>query len=442
MKGLVIMLTYLPGILLGVSNPVLALLTWHWIGVGSPHRLVVYSFVAFQPWAMMVALSSVLGVMRFRSQLRVPWTTDIKLFVAFTLWMVVTTVFAFYPDDSVPGLVQSFKINGMLLLTAGMLKTKKHMILFGFIFSNSVGLYGLKGGIFTILTGGGERVWGPDNTFIGGNNEIGLALVMTIPIMRWCQMQAQHKWVQRFYTMVMILCAFAALGTQSRGALLALSSMGVVMWVHSKKKVAGAIFGVVIAITLVSFMPKSWSDRMNSIKGAEKKDDSAKGRINAWKMCTAMASQRITGAGFEAYNKFTYETYAPEIMIVAGKKKYFVAHSIYFSVLGEHGFPGLGLFLILMYRIWALGGWLRKNSPKIPEARWCAELGTMGQVSLVGYMVGGTFLSLAYFDLPWDLLVLLVLVQRWVKEKTWLTEQPSNGKLDRWFGFNVVRSTT
>ena len=60
----------------------------------------------------------------------------------------------------------------------------------------SLGLYGVKGGIFTLATGGGYHVMGPATTFIGGNNEIGLALIMTIPLMRYLQLQAQSAWLK------------------------------------------------------------------------------------------------------------------------------------------------------------------------------------------------------------------------------------------------------
>ena len=47
----------------------------------------------------------------------------------------------------------------------------------------------------------------------------------------------------------------------------------------------------------------------------------------------------------------------------------------------------------------------------------------MCQVSLVGYAVGGAFLSLAYFDLPYNILILIVLARRWIKRKAWLEKE-------------------
>ena len=56
----------------------------------------------------------------------------------------------------------------------------------------SIGFYGVKGGIFTIVTGGVYRVQGPPGTFIAGNNEIGLAIAMTIPLLCYCARHTIH----------------------------------------------------------------------------------------------------------------------------------------------------------------------------------------------------------------------------------------------------------
>ena len=65
---------------------------------------------------------------------------------------------------------------------------------------------------------------------------------------------------------------------------------------------------------------------------------------------------------------------------------------------------------------------MRKNAPLRPECKWLADLGAMCQVSLVGYLVGGAFLSLAYFDLPYNILVLVVVARQWLESKAWERE--------------------
>ena len=56
------------------------------------------------------------------------------------------------------------------------------------------------------------------------------------------------------------------------------------------------------------------------------------------------------------------------------------------------------------------------------QALWASQLGSMIQVSLVGYLVGGMFLSLSYFDLAYNLMALAALSVVWVKTRAWERE--------------------
>jgi hypothetical protein len=89
--------------------------------------------------------------------------------------------------------------------------------------------------------------------------------------------------------------------------------------------------------------------------------------------------------------------------------------------LGEHGFVGLGLYLLLALFTWRTGSWIIRNAAKLPEYRWASNLATMIQVSLIGFGVGGAFLSLLYFDVPYYLMAAMVatrvLVEKAIKEK-------------------------
>jgi probable O-glycosylation ligase (exosortase A-associated) len=140
------------------------------------------------------------------------------------------------------------------------------------------------------------------------------------------------------------------------------------------------------------------------------------GRINAWWMAWNLAVDRPLGGGYDIYWPEVFARYAPVPDDVHA------AHSIYFQVLGEHGFVGLGLFLLLWIMAWRTAGYLRRTGPMLPATRWTADLGAMTQASLAGYAVGGAFLSLAYFDLPYNLMLLVVLARQWVAEKGWERE--------------------
>ena len=93
-----------------------------------------------------------------------------------------------------------------------------------------------------------------------------------------------------------------------------------------------------------------------------------------------------------------------------------VAHSIYFQMLGEHGFVGFGLFVTLWLLVWRRATTVAKGTSKVPDlADSIPLLMSMTQVSLIGYAVGGAFLSLAYLDLPLYLMAYVLLSENIVK---------------------------
>ena len=87
------------------------------------------------------------------------------------------------------------------------------------------------------------------------------------------------------------------------------------------------------------------------------------------------------------------------------------AHSIYFEILGEHGFIGLGMFLLLGIFALRSSRQIMRLTKDVDHLQWMFHLGSMMQVSLVGYAVTGAFLGLAYFDLYYALIAIVVITR-------------------------------
>ena len=391
-----------------------AVLLWTWISIMNPHKLA-FGFAYYAPFAAVAAGAALISILYSRDRLKWTFTPPVVALILFVLWMCITTALAFYPAQSWAQLNKILKIQLMTLVAIAALRERKHIELFVWVNAVSIGFYGIKGGIFTITTGGNSRVLGPAGGFIEGNNEIALALIMAIPLMNYLRMVATRQWIRTGMLVAMLLSAVAAIGTQSRGALLAISAMGLVLWIRSDRKILTGTMVAFVAVTLVTFMPESWEQRMGTIQTYEQ-DGSALGRINAWRMTFGLANHHFFGGGFEIYTPQLFAKYAPYADNVL------VAHSIYFSVLGEHGYIGLLLFLTVWWLAFRTAGSVRKDAAKREDTRWAYHLAGMCQVSLVGYAVGGAFLSLAYFDLPYNILIILVVTLRWLHEKRWEKE--------------------
>ena len=405
MRDILVVGIVLVGSIYALRQPWLGVMLWTWISLMNPHNLT-YGFALSFPVAAISAIATIIGLLTTKNRQNPFSESPAILLVLFVAWICICYPFSYNVDGSWEMLTKVLKIDIMVLVTLMILNTRRHIELFIWVVVASLGFYGLKGGLFTIANGGNFRVWGPGG-FIGGNNEIALALIMIIPLMRYLQLQAKNKLIQHGFSLAMLLTAAASLGSHSRGALLAIAAMAFYLWLKSPKKLMFGIGIVVAGISLIVFMPEQWSDRMNTIQTYDQ-DSSARGRINAWWVAFNVAKERLTGAGFDMYNFDIFARFAPDPFDVHA------AHSIYFQVLGEHGFIGLFLFLLIWISTWRTATWLIKSGTSTPELVWCRDLGGMCQVALVGYLVGGAFLSLAYFDLPYNILAITVITKHWI----------------------------
>lgn len=389
-----------------LKRPFWGILMLAGLGYMNPHRLC-YGFMLTMPAVQIVAIFTLIGMLISKEAKRMVWSREIVLLVVFVAWMGLTTSQAFYVDAALLQFEKVIKVQILTFMTLVMLTSRQRVHLFIWAIVLSLGFYGVKGGIFTIATGGGHRVQGPPGTFIGGNNELAMALVMTVPLIRYLQLQEKSKNIKLALAGGMFLTVIAAVGSQSRGALVALALTGAIFWLKSRHKFVTAIF-IAISVTAVgSIMPAEWYERMDTIKTYEE-DASAQGRLVAWETAINIANNRFLGGGFETWQPAVFVRYSP---VPTGSRD---VHSIYFEVLGEHGYVGLAMFLALLAMTWMKCSSIIRRAKKNPELGWARDLAAMIQVSMVGYMSAGAFLGLAYFDYIYHLIAVVVVTSHLV----------------------------
>ena len=386
------------------KRPWVGILLWSWLGYMNPHRLA-WGFAHDFPFAMIVGLVTIVAFMASKEKKDMLWTRETVVLLVFVGWMLFTTFFAFYPDLAWHQWNKVWKIMLMVLLTALIIRERYQLHWLVWVIALSFGFYGVKGGIFTIVHGGVYRVQGPEGSFVAGNNEMALALVMTIPLIRYLHLQETRGWLKIGLASAMVLTGVAAIGSQSRGALVAMVAMGLFLWLKSRNKFFTGIYMAIAVMIIAAVMPQAWYDRMNTIKTYQE-DQSAEGRINAWHTAFNVAKARITGGGLDMFQPPTFRQYAPDPWNVHD------VHSIYFEVMGEQGFIGFGLFMLLGALAWIRARQIIKRCRNDPERKWAADLSAMIQVSLIGYGTAGAFLGMSHFDLPYHLMIILVLAAK------------------------------
>lgn len=293
----------------------------------------------------------------------------------------------------------------MVFVTLMMVNTRERIHTLVWVIAVSLGFYGLKGGVFTVLGGGVSHVLGPSASFIGDNNAMALALCMTLPLMRYLHLHARGKWVRAGLLATMLFTGIAVLGTYSRGGLVGLVIVAGALFLKSRRRLVVVSAVAVVGLTAYHFMPPEWTARMQTLQDPTEQS-SAETRMQSWEFAANVAIHRpLVGGGFEVYQSIPlWQRYGPE-----GAKARAI-HSIYFRVLGEQGFVGLALFLGVLFAGWRSCSRVRKFAKADPSLRWAFDLASMLQVSLVAFATTGAFLPMPYFDLVWQLVALSTLL--------------------------------
>jgi len=235
-------------------------------------------------------------------------------------------------------------------------------------------------------------------TFLGDGNDFALSSCIVVPFAIYLFQTTENKLKKILLFFILGILIFAIIGTQSRGAFIALSAVFLYFWVKSEKKIQILAVAVVIAVIVGIFTPTEYFKRIQSIKDYET-EGSAQGRIMAWKSAMRMAVDHpLTGVGAGHFGvKYGVEYRPPGV----GRTDipWSTAHSIYFLTLGEFGFPGI-IFLvgIILYNIRRSNNTVKMlekgrsgytdKSKKLTIAMNC---------SMVGFAVGSAFLSTLYY---------------------------------------------
>ncbi len=393
MRDIVVTLAVFGSLPFILARPYIGILVWSWLGYMNPHRLA-WGFSTEMPFAFMVALATFAAILMSQEKKQIPWTRETKLLLAFTAWMFITTVFAMYPWLAWPQWDKVWKIMLMTFVTLMVINDRRRLDLLVVVIALSLAFYGVKGGIFVLTGGGAHNVRGPNGSFIADRNSIGLALLMTLPLLWYVRLQAKQMWQRHALLAAASLTLIAVIGTHSRGALVGLAAVALFFLMKARNRFSIIMAAIPLVLVVLYVMPQEWFDRMHTIETYDE-DSSAQGRLYAWGNAIEIANQHWIGGGFRAVTGY------------GGTD----SHSNWFGVLGEQGWIGLAMFMLLHVFTWRSASQIIKLTAPHKELMWARDLSAMIQVSLVAYMSAGSFLGLQYFDLFYHLIVIVVITK-------------------------------
>jgi len=399
---------------IALGRPAAGLLMFVVFGFLGPHSLTWTIGQTFRH-SLLVGSSTIVGYIFSSESKKLPQQRE--CFLLFLLWGLfgLSTFFAIDPDKALDQFIKVSKILSMVVLSTILINSEHRLHMLLRAIGLTLGFHALKAGIFTLITGGKYIVYGPAYSFLEANNSIGLALAMNVSLLVYLLRIENHpslRWIMR----AMVVFSYpAVLFTYSRGAWLGLVIVTVLLLLNSKQKILGLAFGGIIAIailpTLLEIIPERLADRYDTlINYAE--DDSAQSRFWNWEFCKRVGLSRpLTGGGFDFYSQELYAKYYPEFIDRWGSQKVWSCHSIWFTIFGEHGFPGLVVWIGLIGCCFLSLRQIRAYGRVRPEMSRVVDFAKMLETALIVFLVVGTFLDSAYFDMFYYLVGVIIIMK-------------------------------
>jgi probable O-glycosylation ligase (exosortase A-associated) len=306
------------------------------------------------------------------------------------------------------------KVLAMYYLAIFILHKREHYSLLIWMMLFSIGIMAMTQGARFLLSAGRHRF----STLLGvtgDNNFFGVVLVTFIPLTLYLLTQTKHPLARKILMGMIAFIFLGLLSTYSRGAFIGLIALMLYFIKSSDRKI---LWLVVISSLVVGFLmvvPDAWMDRMNTINSADQ-DSSFMSRVVSWKMGFLIASDHLFGGGFKAIEHWdVWVKYSAKIHVLdfiptppPDPLEYHAFHSIYFQVLGNHGFIGLFLFLSILavafLKLTRFESILEKNDPE----GWLIRLVRMLKISLFTYSLSGAAVNVAYYDFFYIILAMIV----------------------------------
>ncbi len=186
MRGVLLLVVFFSAFpFIFINGPFWGILMWYWISLMNPQKEIWGAFSDI-PYSFLVAVSTLLWWLVSRAEPKIPpLNKTTGLLVLLALWISITSIFGTGPVNQIHEKWELAEKMLLMTMVAYTLTTTRLRLdqLIG-VCALSVAFFGFKGGLFSLLlTGGTARIYGPEGTMIGDNNDLGVALTMILPLL-------------------------------------------------------------------------------------------------------------------------------------------------------------------------------------------------------------------------------------------------------------------
>ena len=400
----VVLLTF-SGIFGAFVSPFYGLCIYLWFAYMRPLEWMwgSYWFGAMRP---SFCLASAVIISGWMHQEKLFLRSKITLLAALLLgWMIVGYFFAVNQPRAFFWLDIMTKMFILGFVLSGMVNSKQRLTAVIMVLVATLGFYGVKCGLYGIIHPGAKIMQGPGG-MLKDNNTFALAFNMILPFMYFAADLVTDKRYKLLLRGVFFLTILSVIFTYSRGGFLGLCVVIVAILIRGKKKLLPLFFlGTIVLVITTMVIPERYVRRISTIFASEEnRDESTSGRLHFWRVALIMVNDNPvfgvgTGCYPRAYNRYDFSK---------GEYGYSRAvHNSFCQILANHGYPGLGLFLLLIFLSAMTCRRIRKLVRGRKDLRWASSCANMFEISFVAYCISGFFLSMGYADLIYHLFFLV-----------------------------------
>ncbi len=399
------------------KKPYIGVSAWIWISLTAPTKWA-FGFSTSLRMNFTIVLVTLLSYIFSFKDKRFSIGSIGVFVILFLMQCLLSTIFQdTYSFDKVrDNYIEHLKTALLFIFTVLILRTKTQIITFVWCIILSISSYAGMEALKFLMSGGSHAIEGRAG-IIADRNDLVVAINMALPLIFFLISVTENKLLKKGLWILAMLNIVAVVGSYSRAGFIGLIIISIAAWLKSDKKILIALLAFTLVPFLYSQTPEEWRERQSTVSTAATQDLSFIGRLWAWKISVLIAIEDpLTGGGYNAVLDPTiWNFYAPitstfgpietpPIPQYQGPK---AAHNIYMQVLGDQGFSGMVLFVIILLKAFLTN---RKNEKlaRLYKIPWLEKFCSALNVSIIGYCITGMNVSLAYFDLIYAVVGIVV----------------------------------
>jgi putative inorganic carbon (HCO3(-)) transporter len=427
-----LVLLYLSFLGLGITTPFVLTLGYVWVDTFQPQS-VAYFILNELPVAFIMGAAAVLSYFLMDRRSPPPLMLVTVCMIALTIWMTAALLWAELPLRAWAKWDWAFKTMAIAAFIPLVIRSRVQIEAFAQTYVFSLAANFVPFGVKVLVSGGG---YGQNLGLQAGNS--GLAeggylstvCLMAVPLALFLgkhgQLIPRLPMMNLAYAGVAILAVVTAIGTYERSALVGMVILGLYMFIRSRRKLMFGTLIVVAAVAVVMLSAQSWNARVSTIE-QYKTESSALTRLLIWQWTLGFASSHPFGGGFDAYGTSVImmppDDLHPGGYIQSGR----AYHSIYFEVLGDLGYPGLAMFLVVIGSSLVSLIRLSRKCRNIPDLVWVADMSDAVQSGMLVFLTSGAFVGLAFQPPFWYFVAMGVCLRAHVWHAERAEPEPAKG---------------